>query len=373
MADEQFQERTERATPKRLKEAREKGQLPRSRELNTAAVMIAASASLFVLGPNMGEALVRILTDGLKLPRELFFDTTVLARQLQSMIVDGLVAIAPFLAVCAVVALAAPTLLGGWSFSAKAMAFKAEKLNPIAGIKRLFALRSVVELAKALAKFVVVGAAAVLVLQRLSGDFLSLSTEAVRPALAHTGWLCAFALLAMSSVLVLIAAVDVPFQLWDHAKKMRMTRQEVRDEHKETEGQPEVKSRIRSVQQELARRRMMEQVPEADVIVTNPVHYAVALKYDERMRAPRVVAKGAELIAHQIRKIGAASNVPLVEAPPLARALYATTEIGDEIPAGLYKAVAQVLAYVYRLRDSVRNGEAAPDIPVIDVDEEAPA
>ncbi len=371
MAEEQFQERTERATPKRLKEAREKGQVPRSRELNTAAVMIAASASLFVLGPGMADGLARILTGRLQMRRESLLDASALPGQLGASIADGLIAIAPFLAVCVVVALAAPTLLGGWSFSTKAMAFKPEKLNPVAGLKRLFALRSLVELLKALAKFAVVGAATVLVLQRLAGDFLSLSTEAVRPALAHTGWLCAFALLAMSSVLILIAAVDVPFQLWDHAKKLRMTRQEVRDEHKETEGQPEVKSRIRSVQQELARRRMMEQVPEADVIVTNPVHFAVALKYGKGMRAPRVVAKGADLIANRIRRIGAQHEVPLVEAPPLARALYATTDIGDEIPARLYQAVAQVLAYVYRLRDAARDGDVAPGLPDIEVDEDA--
>ncbi|MBT8145039.1 MAG: flagellar biosynthesis protein FlhB [Gammaproteobacteria bacterium] len=370
MADEQFQEKTERATPKRLKEAREKGQVPRSRELNTAAVMIAASASLFVLGSGMSRDLVTILQNGLTFDRATIFDTTSLANNLGDSIVAGILTITPFLAVCAVVALGAPTLLGGWSFSVKAMAFKGEKLNPIAGLKRLFALRAVVELLKALGKFLVVGAAAVFVLQRLAGDFLMLSTEPVRPALQHTAWLCAFALVVMSSVLVLIAAIDVPFQLWDHAKKLRMTRQEVRDEHKETEGQPEVKSRIRSVQQELARRRMMEQVPEADVIVTNPTHYAVALKYEDDMSAPTVVAKGAELIAHQIRKIGAARNVPLIEAPPLARALYATTEIGDQIPARLYKAVAQVLAYVYRLREAHRTGLGTPDMPEIEVDEE---
>ncbi|MDH3645507.1 MAG: flagellar biosynthesis protein FlhB [Gammaproteobacteria bacterium] len=367
MADEQFQERTERATPKRIKDAREKGQIPRSKELNAAAVLIAASASLFLLGSGMSTGITNILREGLSLPRSMMFDSSVLSTQLATMIWSGLLLVAPFLTVCAVVAMAAPTLLGGWSFSTKAMAFKPEKLNPVAGLKRLFALRSLVELLKTLAKFLVVGTAAVLMLQQLAGEFLTLSTQSVRPALTHTAWLCATALLVMSSVLVLIAAVDVPFQLWDNAKKLRMTQQEVRDEHKETEGQPEVKARIRSAQQELARRRMMEDVPKADVIVTNPIHFAVALKYDESMRAPRVIAKGAELIAHQIRKIGAAHNVPLLEAPSLARMLYADSEIGQEIPTRLYASVAQVMAYVYRLRDASAHGESLPEAPDIEL------
>ncbi|MBT8137867.1 MAG: flagellar biosynthesis protein FlhB [Gammaproteobacteria bacterium] len=370
MAEEQFQERTERATPKRIKDAREKGQVPRSRELNAAAIMVASSASLFLLGDNMSRSIAQILRTGLTLPRATIFDTTALSAQFLAMVREGLILIAPFLVICLIVAIAAPTLLGGWSFSTKALAFKAEKLNPIAGFKRLFALRSLVELLKALAKFAVVTAAAILMLRQLAGEFLMLSNEPVPSALAHTAWLCALSLLAMSSVLILIAAVDVPFQLWDHAKKLRMTRQEVRDENKETEGQPEVKSRIRQTQQELARRRMMEQVPDADVIVTNPLHYAVALKYDDNMAAPQVVAKGRELIAQQIRKVAIAHRVPILEAPPLARALYATTEIGEEIPARLYAAVAQVMAYVFRLRDARASGDTPPDRPNINFSED---
>lgn len=369
MADEQFQEKTEQATPKRLKDAREKGQIPRSKELSAAAIMIAASASFFVLGSQMSTGIRDILSNGLTLPREMIFDPSMLTVQLAATIRSGILLITPFLVICAAVAIAAPTLLGGWSFAVKSMAFKPEKLNPVEGIKRLFSLKSLVELLKTLAKFLVVGTAAVLMLKNLAGDFLQLSTEAVRPALAHTAWLCASALLLMSSALVLIAAVDVPFQLWDHAKKMRMTQQEVRDEHKETEGKPEVKSRIRSAQQEIAQRRMMEDVPKADVIVTNPTHFSVALKYDESMRAPRVTAKGADLMAQQIRKIAAAHNVPMVEAAPLARRLYATADIGQEVPTQLYASVAQLMAYVYRLRDSLKHGTELPEKPVIELAE----
>jgi flagellar biosynthetic protein FlhB len=366
MAEEQFQERTEQATPKRLKDAREKGQIPRSKELNAAAIMIAASASLFLLGSHLSTGITGILSQGLTLPRAMIFDTSMLTVQLAATIRAGILLITPFLAICAIVAIASATLLGGWSFSVKSMAFKPEKLNPVEGIKRLFSLKSLMELLKTLGKFLVVGMAAVLMLKTLAGDFLQLSTESIRPALAHTAWLCASALLLMSSALVLIAAIDVPFQLWDHAKKMRMTQQEVRDEHKETEGKPEVKSRIRSTQQEMARRRMMEDVPKADVIVTNPTHFSVALKYDESMRAPRVTAKGADLMAHQIRKVAMANNVPMIEAPPLARSLFATAEIGQEVPTQLYASVAQVMAYVYRLRDAVKHGGELPDKPVID-------
>lgn len=371
MAEEQFQERTERATPKRIKEAREKGQIARSRELNTAAVMIAGSAALFLLSEPLSRGVTNIVRDGLVIERALAYDESAMATRLADMIGQALLTLIPFLAICTIVAVMAPALLGGWTFSVKALAFKAEKLNPIAGIKRLFSLRSALELVKALAKFLVVGAAAILLLNQLAADFLALGAEAVGPALGHTAWLCAVALLVMSCVLLLIAAVDVPFQLWDHGRKLRMTRQEVRDEHKETEGQPEVKSRIRTVQQEMARRRMMEQVPEADVIVTNPEHYAVALRFTDGMRAPTVLAKGAELIAHQIRKIGAAHGVPIVEAPPLARALYATAKIGEEIPAQLYKAVAQVLAYVYTRRDALAAGADLPDPPEIDLEHDA--
>lgn len=366
MADEQFQERTEEATPKRIKEAREKGQIPRSKELNAAAIMIAASSSFFLLGADMSAGITNILSDGLTLPRDLMFDSSVLVVELTKAVKAGILLITPFLAICAVVAVAASTLLGGWSFSPKSMAFKAEKLDPIAGIKRLFSLKSLMELIKTLAKFLVVGTAAVLMLKNLAGEFLTLSTESVRPALTHTAFLCASALLIMSSALVLIALVDVPFQLWDNAKKMKMTLQEVRDENKETEGKPEVKSRIRSTQQEIAKRRMMEDVPTADVIVTNPTHFAVALKYDDSMRAPLVVAKGADLMAHQIRKIAGAHKVPMIEAPPLARSLYASAEIGQEVPAKLYASVAQVMAYVYRLRDAIADGKPLPDKPEIE-------
>lgn len=196
-----------------------------------------------------------------------------------------------------------------------------------------------------------------------------LGSEPLRSGLAHTAHIVGWSFLAVSSVLVLIAAVDVPFQLWDHSNKLKMTKQEVKDEQKQTEGNPEVKGRIRAVQRQMSQQRMMADIPTADVVVTNPTHYAVALRYDqEGSGAPVVVAKGADLIAGQIRKVAAANEVAIVEAPPLARALYFNTDIGQEIPAGLYVAVAQLLAYIYQLKhmDTTGREEPAPpaDLPV---------
>jgi flagellar biosynthetic protein FlhB len=265
-----------------------------------------------------------------------------------------------------------PTLLGGWNFSTKALAPKFEKLDPIKGFMRLFAPRNFVELLKAMAKFLLIGTVALLLLQGLTNQIIGLSMEPVRAALGHAIWLCLLSLLVMCASLAIIAAVDVPFQLWDYSRKMRMTLQEVRDEMKETDGRPEVKSKIRQVQQQLARRRMMEEVPHADVIVTNPTHVSVALKYDAEgdMSAPRVIAKGTDLIALRIREIATENQVPIFEAPPLARALNAHADIGEEIPRRLYHAVAQVLSYVYALRRARNYEITTPELPDIDVPED---
>lgn len=370
MEQNQHQERTEQATPKRLKEAREKGQIPRSRELNTLGVMLASAGGLMLMGEHLGSGISGLMKEGLSYARNEALETSYIAKSLSELLLNGLLALAPFFAIVVLAAIASPLMLGGWSFSVKALAFKAEKLNPIKGLKRLFGLRGLLEMLKAIAKFLLVGTAAVFWLWYLADDFLSLSRQPILRALTHAAHLCVLSLVILSSVLVIIAAVDVPFQLWDHAKQLRMTKQEVRDEFKETEGKPEVKSRIRAAQQEIAQRRMMEEVPKADVIVTNPTHFAVALKYDaERMKAPRVVAKGVDLVAARIRNLAAENNVPIFSAPPLARALYRSTDLGKEIPAKLYAAVAQVLSYVYQLKQAENTaGMRPPAPPEIDED-----
>jgi flagellar biosynthesis protein FlhB len=372
MAEQDLQERTERATPKREQEARRKGQIARSRELNATAVMLAGSGALLFYGPVLARHGAALLRDTLSLERDALFQPEQMTMALGAALIDALLAIAPILGACLVAAVLAPLAIGGWTFSMDAIGFKGERLDPIQGFKRLFSLRNLIELLKALGKFGLVAVASVLLLRSLTTEIIGLGREPLREALAHGVHMCALALLILSAVLIVIAAIDVPFQLWDHSRRLRMTREELREEVKETEGRPEVRSRIRSLQHQLARRRMMQEVPKADVVVTNPTHFAVALRYDAtRMRAPRVVAKGADLMAMQIRQVALAHGVPLYEAPPLARALHANTEIDQEIPAGLYVAVAQLLAYVYALRHAMAHGAPPPPRPVLDVPAEA--
>lgn len=358
------QERSEDASQKRLDESREKGQIPRSKEFNTMVMMVAGSLSLFIMGDDLMRNFADMLRDGLTLDRKIIFDRFGIIDGLARMFKEAAAMLAPFMLISVVAAIVSSVVIGGWSFSPKAMAFKAEKLNPIAGLKRIFALRGLVELLKALAKFLLVGGVAVLLMQSLSDEIMSLGYQETGAALGHSGEILVFSFLILSLVLILIAAVDIPFQLWDHAQNMKMTKQEVRDEYKDTEGKPEVKSRVRQMQREIAQRRMMEAVPDADVIITNPTHYAVALKYDGlNMRAPRVVAKGKNLIAAQIRGRAEEHNVPIFTAPPLARAIFYSTELEQEIPAGLYFAVAQVLAYIYQLKTAHSGAGYAPDVP----------
>ena len=241
--------------------------------------------------------------------------------------------------------------LGGWSFSAQAMAFKFEKLDPVKGMGRVFSWKGLIELFKRLAKFVLVSVATIILLRSQIDSFLGVGLEPLKQGLAHTGQLLTWAFLLVSMVLILVVIVDVPFQLWDHQRQLKMTRQEVREENKQTEGSPEVKARIRRTQMEFAQRRMLDEVPKADVVITNPEHYAVALRYEQnKMDAPIVVAKGADHIAQRIKEIALENTVPILSAPPLARALYRSTELNKVIPSGLYRAVAQVLAYIYQLQ-----------------------
>jgi flagellar biosynthetic protein FlhB len=351
VAENDGQERTERATPRRQQKAREDGSIPRSRELNGAAVMIAGAGGLLLLGGQALAAMMQMMRAGLALDRERLFSDAALTQVLAARLSDGLGGVAPLLGLLTLVAALVPVAVGGWMFNPSVLAFRGNRVNPLTGIKRVFSWRGLVEVAKALAKFAVIAGVAVWLLWHYAPQLLALGGEPVAQGLAHAGSLLGWSLLALSGTLVLIAAVDVPFQIWQHHRDLRMTRQEVRDEFKETEGRPEVKGKIRRMQQEMARRRMMAEVPKADVIVTNPTHYAVALRYDQgRNRAPVVVAKGADLVAAQIRRLGDEFRVPRLEAPPLARALYFSTDIGREIPEGLYLAVARVLAYVYQLR-----------------------
>ena len=371
MAEEQQQQdKTEQPTPKRREDARKKGDVPRSRELTMTGVMLSGAASLLLLSGPLANQVGSTLTEAFRFDRTDAFDTGYLPEALGMSLKQAATGFLPIAVALIVAVFASAVLIGGWSFSFQAAAFKSQRINPVNGLKRIFSANSVVELAKALAKFAVVLAIAVLWLWYSVDDLLALGRQPILAAIPDALQLCALSLLVVSTGLIVIAGIDVPFQLWSHQKKLRMTRTEVRDEFKETEGRPEVKSRIRMLQQQVATRRMMEDVPTADVVITNPAHFAVAIRYDDaRMGAPNVVAKGKDNIAARIREIAEENGVPLFSAPPLARALYRSTSIGQEIPSGLYTAVAQVLAYIFRIRDGLKPGESRPEKPEPEVDE----
>lgn len=353
MAEEQTgQERTEQPTARRLEQARSKGQVPRSRELNTMLSLMLAGAGLWFLGEPMITGLADVTRSGLSPDRALVFDHEQLPVHLMSLIMEALLALTPFLLVTVVAAFAGPLLMGGWSFSLEAMAFKLSKIDPVKGLGRLFSAKALLELVKTLVKFCLLLAVAYGLIQGLERQILTLSAIPPEAATERSVDMLLLALMTLSATTALIVSVDVPFELWNHTRQLRMTRQEIRDELKETEGRPEVRQRVRNLQREVSQRRMMEDVATADVVITNPTHVSVALSYANGSGAPTVVAVGRDRVALRIRELARASEVPLFEAPLLARALYAHTRIGDEIPEDLYMAVARVLAYLFQLRRS---------------------
>jgi len=365
------QERTEKPSEKRLREAREKGDLPRSRDLSGALVVLAGVSALMSGGERSFVHAKRIYELGFSYSRESLFAEELPARVLGAALHEALALITPVAIATMLATLAAPMLIGGLSFSAQALEPKFDRLDPIAGLGRLVSMRGVVELLKSLLKLVFIGAALAWFLWHGQEAMQATGRGTVGAGIALALGELGKAALLFGAMLFLIGGIDAAYQRYDYGKRLRMTKQEVRDENKESEGNPELKGRIRQVQHQLARRRMMQELPKADVVVTNPTHFAVALKYDEnRMLAPRVIAKGADVLAMQIRQVAAGHRIPMVEAPPLARALYATTELGREIPAALYVAVAQVLAYVFQLRQAVAHGDAPPVPPSPQVDPE---
>ena len=344
------QEKTEEATSRKLQQAKDKGQVARSKDLGTSAVLIAASVGLVMTGPSIAKAMHTIMTNLFTLTREEIFDTRQMMN-IWSMVGNELAApLLGFILLLALIAFAGNVALGGMSFSAKACMPKPSKMSPVAGLKRMFGVQAVVELTKGIAKFSVVAITAFLVLKIYLNDILMLSQDHLPGNIYHALDLVSWIFILLCASTFIIVAIDVPYQIWHHAKQLKMTKQEVKDEYKDTEGKPEVKGRIRQLQQEMAQRRMMGEVPNADVIVVNPEHYAVAVKYDAaKSTAPFVVAKGVDEVAFKIREIAREHDVAIVTAPPLARAIYHTTKIDQEIPEGLFTAVAQVLAYVFSI------------------------
>ncbi|EGG98776.1 Flagellar biosynthesis protein FlhB [gamma proteobacterium IMCC2047] len=363
------QEKTEEATPKRLEDAKKKGDIPRSKELNTTAILLGGTGALLAFGGGISAGLSNMMSANFRFSRDDIFDPQVMLIHLGQSMAESMMALIPFFIVVMLAAIIGPIALGGWVMSGKSLAPKGERISPLAGIKRMFAKQALMELLKTIAKFLLVATLSLVILDFMTNDILAIAKEDTIPAMAHTLRIVGWSVLAMSCTMILISIIDVPFQISSHAKKLKMTMQEVKDEMKNTEGKPEVKSRIRQLQYDMAQGRMMSAVPEADVVITNPEHYAVALKYNsDNMGAPLLVAKGADHIAFKIREIAKAHDIPVLEAPPLARAVFYSTELEQEIPAGLYVAVAQVLAYVFQLqRFEKRQGQRPgpmPDLPI---------
>ena len=355
-------DKTEDPTEKRKKDSREKGEIARSKELNTLAIMLAGSAGLLIFGGALAQDLMELMRYNFSLSREVLLNPDSMGAFLLHSGKIALLAVQPVLITLLIAALVGPISLGGWLFAAGSLAPKFSRMNPAAGIKRMFSAKALVELLKALAKFFIILIVALLVLKSDIDDLLRIAHEPLELAVIHSLQVVGWSALWMACGLILIAAVDVPVQLWESHQKLLMTKQEVRDEHKDQEGRPEVKQRIRQVQREMSQRRMMAAIPDADVIITNPTHYAVALKYDpEKGGAPMLLAKGSDFLALKIREIGDKHNILLLESPALARSIFYSTELEQEIPAGLYLAVAQVLAYVYQIRQHQAGKGKRPD------------
>jgi len=362
--DDSSQEKTEEPSARKLDKAREDGQIPRSRDLTTTAILLAGTMGLYIFAGFMTEKMIGITKHNFVIPRESVFDPNAMLAHLASSFYDGFMSLMPLFGILLVASIAGPIALGGWLLSGKAMAPKFSRMNPVAGLKRMFSMKALVELAKALGKVVVILGATIMLLLALQQPMFRLSDQSVNAAIVYSMELSGYAAIVLAAVTVVIAAVDVPFQLWEHTKKLKMSRQELKDESKDTDGKPEVKGRIRQLQREISQRRMMSAVPEADVIITNPTHYAVALRYDpDNMSTPILLAKGGDRVALKIREIGREHKIEIVESPVLARAIYYTTELEQEIPSGLYVAVAQVLAYVFQLRTYRKSGGERPAVP----------
>ncbi len=364
MAESDSGEKTEEPTAKKLSEARKKGQIARSKDLGTMFVLVGSAIALMLMGNSLVESLSFIMRNQFSLTRQEVMDINALFSVVAT---NASLVIAPLGWIFAIIMLAAfigNTLLGGISFSWDAMMPKASKMSPIAGFKRMFGVKAYVELVKSLLKFFVVFFSAYLLLTSLFEQILSLSIEAIPFNFAHAVDLLLWMFLALGLSLIIIVAVDAPYQKWDHTRQLKMTKQEIKDEHKSSEGSPENKGRIRRTQYEMSQRRMMADVPKSDVVITNPTHFSVALKYDASSAgAPQVIAKGIDEMAIHIRTIAKEHGVEIIASPALARSLYYTAEVNEDIPEELFAAVAQVLAFIYQLNEH-KKGRGKRPVPL---------
>ncbi|MBU2020896.1 MAG: flagellar biosynthesis protein FlhB [Gammaproteobacteria bacterium] len=369
--NEDGSEKTESASSKKLQDARNKGNLPRSKDLSSALLLIVAAATIYGTGTLLVRDLAVLFDFNFAVERADLFDLSRMIFHLHESVVAMMDSMVLLMSVLAVAGVVGSIALGGLNFSWEPLTPKLSKMNPISGLKRMFSVQSLVELFKSIAKVTLVGFVAVVVLNYFLPETLGLTFQSIQLAIAHSVDIVIWSFVFVTLALALIAAIDVPFQVWSHKEKLKMTKQEVKDEFKQQEGDPLVRGRIRQMQRQAAMNRMMSDVPNADVIITNPTHFSVALKYDQvGGAAPMLLAKGGDFIALKIREVGNHYDIPVIQSPALARAIYHHTEIGDEIPQGLFKVVAQLLAYVYQLRNA-RMGAPRPEaMPNLDVPDE---
>lgn len=352
MAQDQFQERTEKATPRRRRKAKQEGRVARSTELNSAVILCLGAVALYLIGPSMAEEIKGFMVQSFtEAPK-----TSVTNDSLAALVSDKTMAfffiLTPFLAVLGIVAYGVNILQVGVMFTTKPLEPKADRFNLVNGIKRIISVRSLVHLIRDVLKLALIGFVGYKVISSNLETFYQLSDTSAAVIATAIGKIALTATLQIGGVILLLALLDYAYQKYDFEKNIRMSKQDIRDEMKDTEGSPQTKSRVRQIQREMSRKRMMREIPEANVVITNPTHIAVALKYNpEKMDAPLVVAMGQRLIAEKIKEIAKLSGVPIVENKPLARALFKMCDIGSYVPAKLYRAVAEVLAYVYRTKE----------------------
>ena len=366
MADQQddSQEKTEEPTARRLSKAREEGQIARSTEITIAASVISVAIYIYLFGSSLLGNVANIFAQGLVFDSLAVLEPQVAAGRLADAMIEALFSILPILILTGVVVLACSGLIGGYNFSWKSLQPKASKFNPIAGFKRMFGIQALVNLGKSIAKFFLVGGVTYLLIDASITEFAEISLMALEPGLTVSASILTTAFLVASSTLIIIALIDAPYQVYQHNQKMKMSLREVKDERKDTEGSPEVKQRIRQKQREVSAARMLEAIAEADVVITNPEHFAVALAYDPSSEdPPKVVAKGTDVMAERIRERASEEGVPLFQSPVLARALFFTTEIEAFIPEPLFEAVAQVIAYIFNI-NSINRSSNLRDKPV---------
>ncbi len=357
------QDKSEEPTGKKKSESRKKGQIPRSKELTTLFMLLSAIIGLMIFAQDMIETITNIMRHNFSVERATLFQPEQLFIHFKAELAAMLVALMPLFIVMLITAILSSAILGGFNFSTESLVPKLSKLSPIKGIKKMFGTQGLVELVKSILKILLLGSIAVYFIWQARDELYGLSQETFPSAFIHAMELVTWQFLLVTLGMIVVAGIDVPYQIWNHTRQLKMTKQEVKDESKNSDGNPQIKSRQRQLQREMAMQRMMGDVPKADVIITNPTHFAVALQYDpDGSGAPIMLAKGADLVAMQIRNIAQAHDIPVMEIPPLSRAIYYSVEIGYEIPGGLYVAVAQVLAYIFQLKNGDIDGDMKPDL-----------